>query len=302
MINPGVGLPSCCQSRWGLLSWVSNAMSSSSQERAGEVKVFGPYPVSSPVVPYSESGVKVFCPIAMERSEINGSISRLSTIPSQRSSIYRPICTRRMSSFPDRISSMSGLKEGLEAAGKWVVRAMEAVEANLNRQEAMVATRKGMQLFVKGDVEGSLAEFDRALELDADHRPFLWQRGLSLFYADRFEEAAQQFRDDVAVNPNDTEEAIWCFFSEARLTSVESARKHLLLVGIDPRKVMRAVYELARTGSDTSQVESLLGREGSHSDFYGRLYLGLYHEACGNDELAKRYILAATKTEYAARG
>ena len=29
--------------------------------------------------------------------------------------------------------------------------------------------------------------------------------GLSLYYADRFDEGAQQFRKDVAVNPNDTE-------------------------------------------------------------------------------------------------
>jgi hypothetical protein len=37
-------------------------------------------------------------------------------------------------------------------------------------------------------------------------RPYMWQRGLSLYYLGRFQEGAQQFRDDVAVNPNDTEE------------------------------------------------------------------------------------------------
>ena len=35
------------------------------------------------------------------------------------------------------------------------------------------------------------------------------QRGLSLYYVGQFEEGAQQFRDDVAVNPADTEESIW---------------------------------------------------------------------------------------------
>lgn len=40
-------------------------------------------------------------------------------------------------------------------------------------------------------------------------RPYLWQRGLSLYYVGQYEEGAKQFRDDVAVNPNDTEESIW---------------------------------------------------------------------------------------------
>jgi hypothetical protein len=33
----------------------------------------------------------------------------------------------------------------------------------------------------------------------------MWQRGLSLYYVERFADGAKQFRDDVAVNPNDTE-------------------------------------------------------------------------------------------------
>ena len=36
------------------------------------------------------------------------------------------------------------------------------------------------------------------------------QRGLSLYYVKQYEEGARQFRDDVAVNPSDTEESIWC--------------------------------------------------------------------------------------------
>ena len=36
------------------------------------------------------------------------------------------------------------------------------------------------------------------------------QRGLSLYYVGQYEEGARQFRDDVAVNPSDTEESIWC--------------------------------------------------------------------------------------------
>lgn len=44
----------------------------------------------------------------------------------------------------------------------------------------------------------------------------------------RFEEGAEQFRLDVAQNPNDTEESIWCFLCEARLYRVDKARDQFL--------------------------------------------------------------------------
>lgn len=46
----------------------------------------------------------------------------------------------------------------------------------------------------------------------------------------RFEEGAEQFRIDVAQNPNDTEESIWCFLCEAQLYGVDEARKRFLEV------------------------------------------------------------------------
>lgn len=46
----------------------------------------------------------------------------------------------------------------------------------------------------------------------------------------RWEAGAKQFRDDVAVNPSDTEEAIWAFMCEARLWGPERARAQFLEV------------------------------------------------------------------------
>jgi len=45
-----------------------------------------------------------------------------------------------------------------------------------------------------------------------------------------FEAGAAQFREDVAVNPNDTEEAIWAFLCEARLRGAADARGQFLQV------------------------------------------------------------------------
>lgn len=38
-------------------------------------------------------------------------------------------------------------------------------------------------------------------------------------------------RDDVAVNPNDTEESIWAYLCEAQLQGPHAARENMLKVG-----------------------------------------------------------------------
>jgi hypothetical protein len=72
----------------------------------------------------------------------------------------------------------------------------------------------------------------------------------------RFEEGALQFRDDVAVNPNDTEEAIWAFLCEAQLEGATSAQAKILRVGRDSRPVMRAAYEAFRGSGTIQQVKN----------------------------------------------
>ncbi|KAL6874654.1 hypothetical protein ACP4OV_013319 [Aristida adscensionis] len=146
---------------------------------------------------------------------------------------------------------------------------------------ASLAVRRGMQLFRQGDVAGSLAEFDKAIEMDPRQKQYLWQRGLSLYYLDRFKEGAEQFRLDVAANPNDTEESIWCFLCEAQLHGVEEARKRFLEVGLDSRPVMREAYALFKDGGDPEKLVSNFSR-GTATDgeiFYSSLYAGLYYES-----------------------
>ncbi|KAM0867902.1 hypothetical protein ACQ4PT_041671 [Festuca glaucescens] len=151
---------------------------------------------------------------------------------------------------------------------------------------ATLAVRRGMQLFKQGDVAGSAAEFDRAIELDPRQKAYLWQRGLSLYYLDRFEDAAEQFRLDVAENPNDTEESIWCFLCEAQLYGVEEARKRFLEVGLDRRPVMREAYALFKDGGDPEKLASNFSSSSDGKLFYASLYAGLYYESERNADLA----------------
>ncbi|KAK3164329.1 hypothetical protein QOZ80_1AG0016110 [Eleusine coracana subsp. coracana] len=166
---------------------------------------------------------------------------------------------------------------------------------------ASLAVRRGMQLFLQGDVAGSLTEFDRAIELDPRQKQYLWQRGLSLYYLDRFQDGAEQFRLDVAANPNDTEESIWCFLCEAQLYGTEDARKRFLEVGLDSRPVMRKAYALFKDGGDPEKLVSDFSRGFDGEIFYSSLYAGLYYESQKNADMAKSCIVAACKSPYGSR-
>ena len=66
---------------------------------------------------------------------------------------------------------------------------------------------EGMDLFRQGDVRGSIQKFDASVPSGSN--AYLWQRGLSYYYADEFKKGSQQFRDDVLRSPLDVEEIVW---------------------------------------------------------------------------------------------
>ena len=168
---------------------------------------------------------------------------------------------------------------------------------------ASVLTRRGMAKFAKGDVDGSIEDFDAVIAAAPGRAPYMWQRGLSLYYAERLQEGSAQFRRDVAVNPNDTEEAVWAFLCEARDPAVgfERARANLLAVGRDPRGYMRAAYALFAGTGDENALRAVAANGGAAEDFYSWLYVGLYREAKGDDAGAKAAVLAAAATPYGSR-
>ena len=75
-------------------------------------------------------------------------------------------------------------------------------------------------------------------------QPGLWQRGLALYYADRFVEGQKQFELHRLVNPNDVENPAWHYLCVARAASPENARQHMLAVGQDLRVPMKQILDL----------------------------------------------------------
>jgi len=166
---------------------------------------------------------------------------------------------------------------------------------------------RGMDRFREGLVADSVADFDRFIEVFPSKRAYMWQRGLSLYYLDKFDEAADQFAIDVSVNPDDTEESIWHFLSVVRgirgkmtpQAAIEHARAKILRVGRDGRAVMRTAMALFDGSGSTQELEAAGGTiKGSKNRFYADLYLGLWAEACGEEGKAEAFITQAAKSSY----
>lgn len=70
--------------------------------------------------------------------------------------------------------------------------------------------------FQAGRISESVSGFDRLAKLVPDAVPQLWQRGVALYYAGRYQDCRAQFESHRTVNPNDVENSAWHFLCVAR--------------------------------------------------------------------------------------
>jgi hypothetical protein len=103
---------------------------------------------------------------------------------------------------------------------------------------------EGIQDFFDAKIKESVAAFDLLIKASQEIKPQLWQRGLSLYYAEKYKEGREQFEVHQTVNPNDVENAAWHFICVARLEGVEAARKALIPIKGDARVPMKEVHDL----------------------------------------------------------
>ena len=180
----------------------------------------------------------------------------------------------------------------LLAAAPAAVQAQGAAEAIFQRAVAD---------FERGQIDAAADGFDQVAELLPQQAPHLWQRGIALYYAERYADCIEQFESHRTVNPNDVENAVWHFLCVASAESPAAAEAALLPVGPDSRLPMREVYQmfsgdLAPAEVMTAAGDSLSGR------FYAHLYLGLYFEALGRADEALEQIEMAADDRYARAG
>lgn len=166
--------------------------------------------------------------------------------------------------------------------------------------------RRGMVNFKLAKISESIQDFDQAEKLDSTVSPYLWQRGLSYYYAERFEEGAAQFELDLTVNAQDVEETVWRYLCIAQLKGTVEARQALLAVKNDPRPIMNSVYDLYAGNCTPEDVLATGKKYGRHGRFYSHLYIGLYYEAAkdieqsteSNSTLRARFYILKAANEY----
>ncbi len=157
--------------------------------------------------------------------------------------------------------------------------------------------QRGMTAFKRGRITASIDDFDQAERLNPALTPYLWQRGLAYYYAERFADGAQQFETDLTVNGHDVEETVWRYLCQARLQGAEAAREALLPVHTDPRPVMGWVYRLFAGQCEVEEILTQYRKAGRWDVFYSQLYVGLYWEVQGEAEAAHRYITEAASMQ-----
>ena len=152
--------------------------------------------------------------------------------------------------------------------------------------------RRGMERFQSGQVEESVKDFDRLIELDPSSAPYLWQRGIALYYLGRFKDCKAQFERHRAVNSDDVENAAWHYLCTARAESPAKARQQLIPIAGDPRPPMMRVH--AMFAGKATQEDVLRDAKDDTARFFAYLYIGLFWEASGNAARAEPWLKRAS--------
>lgn len=155
--------------------------------------------------------------------------------------------------------------------------------------------------FRAGRISEAAAGFDRVAALQPEVAPQLWQRGIALYYAGRFDACRLQFELHRTVNPDDVENSAWHFLCVAKAESPAAAKAKMLPVGPDRRVPMREIDQMFRGRLAPAAV--LTAADGSAAaEFYAHLYVGLYLEAIGDSALGLAEIRIAASPRYANVG
>ena len=159
---------------------------------------------------------------------------------------------------------------------------------------------RGSSYFKLGEFAKSLADFDRFLQLRPAEKPGHWRRGITCYYAKRYDEGRKQFEAYEEKDTNDVENAVWRYLCMVPRVGVEKARTAMLKIGKDTRVPMMEVYDLFRGKAKPADVLKAVDAGKPSAEqlkqrrFYAHLYLGLYYESLGDTKRALQHLTIAT--------
>ncbi len=216
-------------------------------------------------------------------------------------SIGLKACDQIVLDFPTNSQPLSIRARLFDGSGRYeeAIRDLSAalkLDANL----PYLWQARGEMNFKASHFKESVTDFDQVLKLAPERAPQHWQRGISLYYANRFSDGRKQFELHRTVNPDDIENAAWHFLCAARETGITNARNSMLPAGKDSRVPMDEIYALYHGTGSTESVVSAAARAVStprqqEALFYAHLYLGLYFDVSGDALKAREHMSKAVR-------
>lgn len=172
-------------------------------------------------------------------------------------------------------------------------------------------SQRGDVLFFLGRFEAAVADYDQMLPLDERLKASHWRRGLALYYAGKFAEAAEQFERFYEIDKVDRENGIWHYLSLCRMVGPEPARRRMLPYEQADREPFGDIYRLfAGTTTSEAMLERIESARIEPADrdlrlFYAHLYSGLNELTLGKTDAARaslREAVASTAPRQAGYG
>ncbi len=190
-----------------------------------------------------------------------------------------------------RDSGLEALQRGERA------RAVQEAEALVSHYpDDPVAWRFAGDLFLRsGEISKSITQFQRYIAAVPQHEAELWQYGIALAFAGKYDEGRKLFELHRTVNPHDVENALWHFYCVAKASTAEQARMLVLPAPGDRRVPMEQLLWLYRGVSQEAavraEVEKLPPESNQHASasFYADLYLAMHADALGNRKQALEF-------------
>lgn len=161
--------------------------------------------------------------------------------------------------------------------------------------------RRGDAYLKLGKFKESVTDFDAFLKDNPKFAPEHWRRGIALYYAGKFEDGVKQFDTHKTVNPEDVENAAWHYLCNVKVAGKEKSQKSLIDVTQDTRVPMAEIQKLYAGKLKPEDVLAAAEKTkagtptGTSARFYAHLYVGLWHEAEGDDKKAGEHLTAAVE-------
>jgi tetratricopeptide (TPR) repeat protein len=163
--------------------------------------------------------------------------------------------------------------------------------------------KRGLKRFRDRNIEGCLADFDRAANANSSQP--LAQRGIALYCAGRYEDASLQLERDIKIIEGSktfkaSDLRIWHSASLNKLGRKEDAVRALDHLGLDTPGLIEKRFIINCTLSfyaNEMPLDDMMEAIGSADErdifgfrFFGNFFLGLYYDSIGEADLARVFL------------